>query len=248
MPTSKDIFIRPVPQNSPGIRLFCVAHAGGGASTFARWAFEADAAIEVLGMQPPGRETRLKESPVRRIELLVDEFANGIEELPDSPFALFGHSMGALVVYEVARELRRRGAAPPRALLLSGFRAPGAASPMTKYLALPDEEFVARVGERYGAIPAVILADKGLLDLYLPALRADFELLSAYRHVEEAPLQCPFFLYNGQSDALIEPSALDGWRMKTTEACSRRWFPGAHFYLRDQRAAVLRALAEDLLP
>lgn len=247
MLTSKEIFIRPVPQKSPRIRLFCAAHAGGGAATFARWAFEADSAIEVLGMQPPGRETRLNESPVRRMESLVEEFADGVEELLDVPFALFGHSMGALVVYELARELRRRGASAPRALLLSGFRAPGGTSPMTKYLDLPDEEFVARVGERYGAIPSAILADKGLLDLYLPALRADFQLLSDYRHIDEEPLQCPFYLYNGQSDALIEPASLEGWQSKTTETCSRRWFPGAHFYLREQRAAVLRALAEDLL-
>lgn len=214
---------------------------------FARWALEAHSTMEVFGLQPPGRETRLQEPPVRHMELLVKEFADELETLLNVPYAFFGHSMGALVAFELARELRRRGSNEPLAMVLSGFRTPGGSTPMSEYLALPDDEFIARVGERYGAIPSAILADKGLLALYLPAIRADFELLSAYQFWEDTPLNCPIHLYNGTSDRLIEPAALDGWQTKTTGQCTRRWFPGGHFYLREQRTAVLRALAEDLL-
>ena len=247
MANTTDIFLRPVPRKAPNIRLFCFAHAGGGASMFARWAFEANPDIEVFGVQPPGRETRVGEPPVRSMDALVRQITNELLPHLGTRFAFFGHSMGSLVAFEVARELRRRGAPGPQKLLLSAFRTPGASSPMTKHLSLPDEEFIERVGERYGALPPAILENQELLAHYLPALRADFELLATYRFVPDAPLTCPLVLYNGLSDGLISPVDLQGWRQMTTRECTERWFPGAHFYLRERRSEVLRSVATDLL-
>ena len=188
---------------------------------FARWAFEANPDIEVFGVQPPGRETRVGEPPVRSMDALVGQITNELLQHLGTRFAFFGHSMGSLVAFEVARELRRRGVLGPQKLLLSAFRAPGASSPMAKYLLLPDEEFIERVGERYGALPPSILEDQELLAHYL--------------------------LYNGLSDGLVSPADLQGWRQMTTRECTERWFPGAHFYLRERRSEVLRSVATDLL-
>ena len=214
---------------------------------YARWAAEADSRIALTGVQLRGRETRYREAPLQRMEEIVGEIAPAIVARADAPYALFGHSMGALIAFEVARELRRHGAACPRALLLSAFRTPGEPSRTKHVLDLSDEEFIAYVSERYGTLPPAILADKELLAHYLPAMRADLAVLSTHHSLAEAPLESPFVLYNGLADPLITRDQLQGWGELTTGGCRERWFPGGHFYVREQRSDVLAAIAADIL-
>jgi medium-chain acyl-[acyl-carrier-protein] hydrolase len=138
------------------------------------------------------------------------------------------------------------GLPQPGALFLSGHRAPASPNSLGQFSELPDDEFIAQIGARYGGIPPAVLADRDLLQHYLPALRADFELLGTYEYTHEAPLDCPFYAYNGLADTRVTAADLDEWRTLTTGPFQRRWFPGGHFYLQKERSAVLRCLASDL--
>jgi medium-chain acyl-[acyl-carrier-protein] hydrolase len=244
--TGTDFLVRPRPLQPPRMRLFCLAHAGGGASMFVRWAHELADGIEICAVQLPGRETRLREPGITRMASLTARLAVELTPWLDVTFAIFGHSMGCLAGFELARELRRRGLPQPGALFLSGHRAPASPNSLGQFSELPDDEFIAQIGARYGGIPPAVLADRDLLQHYLPALRADFELLGTYEYTHEAPLDCPFYAYNGLADTRVTAADLDEWRTLTTGPFQRRWFPGGHFYLQKERSAVLRCLASDL--
>jgi medium-chain acyl-[acyl-carrier-protein] hydrolase len=213
---------------------------------FVRWAHELADHIEVCGVQLPGRETRLLEAPVTGMAALASQLAREVTPWLDAPFAIFGHSLGSLVGFELARALRRLGLPQPRALFISGFKSPAMPNGAGWFRGLPDDEFVAQVAARYGGIPAPVAADPDLLRHYLPALRADFEVLASYQYVPEAPLDCPFFAYNGLADPRVRAGDLDGWRALTTGRFTERWFPGGHFYLQEGRSAVLNCLTPDL--
>src|SRR6187397_2335302 len=131
------------------LRLFCLPHAGAGASVFARWSRALPPAIKVRALQLPGRESRLREPPASGMSPLVGELADTIAPVLDRPFAIFGHSMGALIGFELARELRRRGRPGPRHLLMSGLRAPDRPSRLPPLAALPDAAFLDGVQDRY---------------------------------------------------------------------------------------------------
>lgn len=241
-----NILIRPFPRPNPRLRLFCFAHAGGGASAYSRWSHDLPDHVEVCGVQLPGRETRLREPPLTDPPELIGQLSDDLTPWLEGSFAFFGHSLGALLAFEVTRALRRRGTALPRILFASGYQSPLSPNGAGRYSGLTDDEFLAQVGARYGGIPAVVASDPDLLAHYVPVLRADFALLAAYEYAPEPPLDLPLFLYNGVSDARVTAHDLHGWRTLTTGPCEERWFPGGHFYLQENRAAVLRRLAQDL--
>jgi medium-chain acyl-[acyl-carrier-protein] hydrolase len=247
MAPGANILLRPFPRRNPRMRLLCFPHAGGGASAYSRWSHDLGPDIEVCGVQLPGRETRRREAPLTGAPALVEQLAGELAPWLAGGFAFFGHSLGALLAFELSRALRRRGAAMPRVLFLSGYESPMTANGAGRFQGLSDAELIARVGERYGGIPPVVSSDPDLLQHYIPVLRADFELLAAYRYAPEPPLDRPIFVYNGVSDARVTAQTLQGWRELTTGPYQERWFPGAHFYLQDNRAAVLRRLSLDLL-
>ena len=177
---------------------------------------------------------------------LVNRLGRELSPWLDVRFVFFGHSMGSLVAFELARELRRRGMPQPAGLFVSAYRSPKVPHAFASYHDLSDNEFIVKVGARYGGIPAALAEDKELLQHYLPGLRADFALLSQYEFAPEEPLDCPFFVYNGLSDSLITPADVEVWRTLTSTSSVERWFPGGHFYIRSHRAAVLQSLANDL--
>jgi medium-chain acyl-[acyl-carrier-protein] hydrolase len=241
-----NILIRPFPRSAPRLRLFCFAHAGGGGSAYSRWSHELPDDVEVCGVQLPGRETRLRESPVTDPPELIDQLTTDLTPWLDRDFAFFGHSLGALLAFEVTRALRRRGAALPRLFFGSGYQSPMTPNGAGRYRGLSDDEMLAQIAARYGGIPSVVASDPDLRRHYIPVLRADFALLAAYQYAPEAPLDLPLFLYNGVSDARVTAQGLQGWRSLTTGPYQERWFPGGHFYLQENRTAVLQRLSQDL--
>jgi medium-chain acyl-[acyl-carrier-protein] hydrolase len=166
----------------------------------------------------------------------------------DVPFALFGHSMGALVAFELARELRRRSWPAPVLLVVSGRQAPPRPSPLPPFGHLPDAEFVREVCGRYDNIPGEVLAEAELLQLLLPALRADILVLETHSFTEEPPLDCPISCFGGEEDPHVSREDLDSWTGHTRSGCKVRTFPGGHFFIDTAREAVWRALREDLRP
>ncbi len=204
--------------------------------------------MEMVAVQLPNREGRLHESGSTRLNPIITALAAEIQPRLDRPYVLFGHSMGALICYELARMLRDRGAPGPLALILSGRQAPGVHHSEPPLHHLSDGEFVAAMQARFDAIPQVVLAQPELLRLLLPTLRRDIEAIETYQFQPGPPLVIPFFLYGGRADRQVTPASLEGWRDLTTGSTSLRLFPGGHFYLQEDRAPVIAALAEDLRP
>ena len=236
---------RPRPAPRARLRLFCIAHAGGGASSFRGWADALPAEIEVCPVQLPGRENRVAERPFDRLEPLVEALADVFDSFLTLPFALFGHSNGALIGFELARTLRARGRPGPVHLFASGRRAPDLPSDRQPTHQLDDEAFLADLQE-LGGLPAVVLEHPELLALLLPVMRADVAIHETYVYREQAPLECPITAYGGLTDPKVSREQLQGWENHTRGPFVMRMFPGGHFYLQDERAAFLRTFSGDL--
>ena len=235
---------------TPAYRLICVPYAGAGAAAY--FAFREGLApdIEAWAVRLPGRETRVAEPALTDIrsvvELLTDEIAGDQSLSAGSvPFALFGHSMGALIAFELARSLRRRGLPVPVRLFVSGRRAPAMPDDQPSLHRLPSAAFLAAI-ERLGGLPTEILADVEMVDLILPALRADFAVCETYEHRVEPPLPCGISAFGGRSDPTTTPGQLAGWQAESGGRFTSRLYDGDHFFLHVHTGPILRAIREDL--
>ena len=230
------------------LRLICFHHAGGGASAYRPWLNELPAGIELCAVQLPGREARLREAPFTRLSDLVPVATEAIQPVLDLPFVLFGHSLGAMVAFEVARALAQRGGPQPARLVLSGRRAPTRPERGPRVSHLPTPEFLDEVQRRWDGIPAAVLEEPELLELLLPTLRADLSIVESYVHVPGPPLECPLSCFGGADDPSVDAADLAAWRDHTGSAFSLRMFPGSHFFVQTARAEVLAALWQDVRP
>jgi surfactin synthase thioesterase subunit len=226
-------------------QLFCFAHAGGGPAFFRPWRAALAPDIAVRRVVLPGRESRLEEQPFRRITELVEPLCAALEPYLDRPYALFGHSMGAVVAFEVARWFSRSSGVGPACLIVSGRGAPGLTSKRRRLAELPDDQFITAVGQLNG-IPPQILSEPDLLEMVLPALRADYELAENYRPLPGGRLDCPVVAYVGADDPEVDYEQVLAWREVTTGEFSTRVFRGDHFYLRRGRPDVLDAVRDDV--
>ncbi|OHB69488.1 MAG: hypothetical protein A2V70_10240 [Planctomycetes bacterium RBG_13_63_9] len=230
------------------LRLFCLAHAGGGASLFCRWSAGLPAAIEILPVQLPGHQQRLSEPPYREMEPLVEALSRVVQPYVDVPFALFGHSMGALIGFELARRLRRQYGVQAAGFLVAACRAPQLPLPQPSLHELPDAELIAAVQRRFGGVPEQVAGDAELMRLLVPALRADLAMVETYRYGEEVPLSCPICVLGGTDDPEVAASDLAAWRRQTYGSFSLRMFPGGHFFLDAARGSILRLVSRQLEP
>jgi medium-chain acyl-[acyl-carrier-protein] hydrolase len=238
------IRFRPRPEATA--RLYGFPHAGAGAPAYRAWAGLLPAAVELRAVQPPGRQDRIREPAFTDLPGLVAALADALgPELGELPFAFFGHSMGALVAFELARELRRRGGPLPVLLGVSAWRGPQVPRALPPVSDLPDPELVAHV-RRLGGMPEPVLEEPELLASVLPTLRADYRLCEGYRYRPSAPLDRPISVFGATADPLAGPAELEAWAAQTTRPLSVRVFPGRHFYLLDRLAEVVGAYASDL--
>lgn len=209
------------------------------------WPEGLPASVEVCAVQLPGRETRLREPAHRRVEPLAAELAEALDPELTAPFAFFGHSMGALVAFELTRELRRRRGPGPVLLVASGRHAPHLASRRRPIHELPEAEFRGELRALEGTPDAVLDHDE-LMALFNPLLRADFAVLETYRHAEEPPLDLPIVAVGGQDDPWVNREELEAWRVLTTAPVTVHQLPGKHFYLQTARAELLALVSEAL--
>jgi medium-chain acyl-[acyl-carrier-protein] hydrolase len=228
-----------------GLRLFCLPHAGGGASAYRGWAERLAPGIEVIAVRPPGRETRFREPPFTRVEDLVPELLDAVEPWLDRPHAWYGHSLGALVAFEACRAVRRRALPDPVRLLVSGRVAPHLPLRHPPVHDAPAAEFTERL-RRLDGTPREVLDDPRLLAALLPMLRADLAVSERYRYRAEPPLDVPISAYGGLGDAYAHGSEVGAWRRHTTAGCVVRMFPGGHFFPHETVAEVLPAVVADL--
>ena len=185
------------------------------------------------------------EPPYSRLSLLVEALAEALHPLLDKPFALFGHSLGSLVSFELARQLRANHRARPLRLFVSAGPAPQIPHRGLPIHSLPEKEFAAEL-RRLNGTPGDLLDHKELMDIVIPSLRADFELYESYRYLSGPPLNCPISTYGGLSDKRVNHDDLEAWRDQTTGSFSIRMFPGDHFFLKSTQPLLLRALSQEL--
>jgi medium-chain acyl-[acyl-carrier-protein] hydrolase len=238
--------LRPRPNAAARFRLFCFPYAGGGSSAYRTWAAELPADVELCLVQMPGRESRWKDTPFLDMTDLVATAHDALREHLDRPYAFFGHSLGGLVSFELARALRASGAPGPAHLFVSAHRAPQLPNPHPEMRHLENGAFVDEIKRRYGGIPQAVLDTPDLLQLVLPCLRADFTVFETYQYVDGPRLDIPISAFGGTADDYVMPDALAGWESQTSQPFSLRLLPGDHFYLQNERAAVLTSIAAAL--
>jgi medium-chain acyl-[acyl-carrier-protein] hydrolase len=227
------------------VRLFCFPFGGGGSLAFRPWVGTFPPTVELDAVQLPGRESRFSEPALTSWPPLVNALADAIAPFLDLPFAFYGHSLGTLVAFELALELRRRRMRLPFHLLVSGRNAPNRAPSRRRPLDLSDDEFVAELRALDGT-PEEVFAHPELLEILLPILRADFRLNATYTHGDEPPLDLPVTAYGGRHDAEAAEQDLAAWSEVTTGPFQLRMMPGGHFFVNTHRDSFLRSLIDDL--
>jgi surfactin synthase thioesterase subunit len=225
--------------------ILCFPFAGGGASFYRPWSGLAPRTIAICPVQPPGREERFAEACFDRMGDLVAEAADALQPIVRPPYALFGHSMGGLVAYELAHELRHRGAPTPMHLFVSGTPAPHLAATIPAIYDRPQEEFLQAV-QRYRGLPDEVLRSPELLELILPRLRADIAVTDTYVYVERPPLTIPITAFSGSDDDIVTPATIDAWREHTVTTFRHERFPGGHFFVAERAPSVVSILAHAL--
>ena len=226
------------------LRLFCLPPAGGGATLFRSWQGLLGSDIEVCAVQLPGREARIAEKAIDEMAKLVHALTAALTPHLDVPFAIFGHSMGGLVGFEVARRLRIVGKPSPVHLFVSATRAPHHADLDEDHL-LPDDQLIAAL-RKIGGYPEEVLASSELMDLLLPMIRADAALTETYRTSEGEPLDCPITGFVGTDDHKASQSEVSEWSAYTRGACEVQAFPGGHDFLKTATTEIAQAVGRAL--
>jgi medium-chain acyl-[acyl-carrier-protein] hydrolase len=237
----------PEPNPRAERRLLCFPYAGKGASLFRTWPAALPGILEVIAIQLPGREGRLREPPISDMHTLIERLLPAVAPFLDRPYAVFGHSLGALVGFELARALRRAGLPLPSSLLVSARRAPQLPEERPPIAGLPVPEFLQAIRRRYDGIPAAVLEHPDLLALLVPALRADVAMLEAYRYAAEPPLGCPITALAGSRDREAPAPEVGAWRAQTCGEFQLQLLPGDHFFLQTAQAALLATVERALV-
>lgn len=229
------------------MRLICFPHAGGIAAVFARWAI-ALAPIRVVGVRLAGRGSRFNEPALRTVPAIVDStFGQVVDALQgEEPFILYGHSFGALLAFETARQLQRQKLPSPRLLIVSGRGAPHLATSCegVPVYRLPNEELLEHLAAM-GGTPRAVLSDE-YADLILPCIRADLEASETYQFQNDLPLSCPITVFGGTEDHGLRRADLAGWTRHTVANCSVRLLPGGHFFPFETNSRMLHHIAAEI--
>lgn len=231
----------PRPQASAALRLFCFHYAGGSASSFRPWLTKVSPEIELHFIELPGHGMRLLETPFKNLNSLLPNLQKALLPKLKQPFAFLGHSMGALVSFELARSLRQDYGVEPVELWVSGQSAPQLLELDPPIHNLPDSQFLDEI-RRYNGTPEAVLENAELMSLLLPTLRADFTLIETYRYTALPPFQFPITALGGTQDWKAPIDRLSAWKEQTTNTFTIKMFPGDHFFIHTAQAQVLTCL------
>ena len=236
--------VRPRPNPRAALRLVCFPYAGGSATVFRTWPDALPPEVELLAIALPGRDARAREPLFDRLTPLVTGLADAIGPQLRAPFAIFGHSFGAMVGFGFARELQRRSLGQPVHLFASGRRAPQLAERVPLHR-LPDPELLAEL-RRLGGTPEEVFDVPELVDYFLPIVRADIAVSETETIGIDAPLSCPITAMGGVGDDRVSVDELEAWRAQTTGPFEREMYPGGHFFRHSHRDQVLDSVSRRL--
>lgn len=239
-------FVTRVRRPRAPLQLLCMPYAGAGAGAYVGWPDALGLDVEVSALMLPGRERRMGEEP----DVDPVRVADAVSVRVDRPYALFGHSMGGRLAFEVTRELRRRGEAMPVRLFVGGCAAPdeprdrgGRYDGLSE---LADDELIGRLAEG-GGVPPEVMASPELLELLLPVFRADLSWIDGYNFQDEPALPVPITGFAGDLDKAAPPARMGGWCRLTTAGFTLRVIAGGHFFLHDRLAQMASLIRADLL-
>ena len=233
------------PTAQPRLRLLCLPYVGAGASAYRTWANALPSEIEFYALQLPGREARRREAPYTQLEPLIEILAQLIASLPPLPLALFGHSLGAIIGFELARHVRRQYGINPIRLFIAGQAAPQLPPSTQQIHLLPDGEFVQRLRE-YNGTPEEVLQHTEILQMLLPVLRADFALCENYSYYPDEPLKCPISVFGSSDDSQVSKEDLLAWSVQTSQTMTFHLLQGDHFFVHQARETLLMTITQDL--
>lgn len=236
-------FVCPRPLKNADLRLFCFPYAGGGPQIFARWAEQLPPGVELWAASYPGRGARFNEPLLYELPELVAALGNGIRPLIDRSTLLFGHSLGALVAFELTRFLRSAKVRPPDHLIISACSAPHLLPHGRAIHKLPRGEFLSEVVALNG-VPQEVLQNDELIDLLVPMLKADFAIAETYQYHPASPLEMAFTLFYGEEDDQVELPALLAWKEHSTGRVRSKRVPGDHFFLHSAEDEILILINE----
>lgn len=237
-------FVVPKSIENPRYRIFCIPYAGGNAQAFHKWGaqFSQD---EIFSLQLPGRAFRIREPCIRDCGEMVEAMMEQMEGHLDVPFVLYGHSMGGLLAFELARGLRRTNRPLPEGLFVTGRRAPQVLGAGPVAFDMPDDQFWRAVGKLYGT-PKALLDSPDLKAMLLPTFRADFELLAKWRYCPEPPFDFPIWAVGGTQDPGISQEAIWAWKEQTNGSFKHWMIEGGHMFLQQKEATLLQYLFDAL--
>jgi medium-chain acyl-[acyl-carrier-protein] hydrolase len=237
-----------IPKANPEakIRLVCFPCAGRGASLYRTWAGLLGNEVEVCAAQLPGRENRMDEPPFTRFQDLLSALTEVLQPLLDREYAIFGHSLGALIGFEVARRIRETTGRTPIHMFASAQHAPQIPDPLPPIGMLPDAVFLAAVQQRYDGIPHEVLREPEVMSLLLPMLRADFRVLEDYTYHAGRPLACGITALGGHEDSVTSGEQLSAWSLQTQGSFRVQLFPGDHFFIQSAEKEVLHSVSSEL--
>lgn len=231
-------FLVPRPSRAPRLRIFCIPFLGGLGSVFSGWVRHLPEEIELQALQLPGRPPRHAEAPHSLYPELVDALRDALAPRLDAPYAIYGHSLGALLAFGLTYALREAGAPAPEHLFLAAYPAPHLHNPVGDIAGLPEPQFIEGL-KRLRGIPEQVLADSELLNVFLPSLRAEIALLNSYVHEARAPLAVPATILGGTHDHVVTAAEIDAWRRHFAGPVEVREIDGGHYFMKDAPRSVV---------
>ncbi len=226
------------------VRLFCFPYAGGSAAFYRPWALALPDFVELCAIELPGRGRRFDEKPFTKLSELIETLVPLFENLQDLPFSFFGHSLGGLIAFELARALEKKSFLTPQNLLISASRAPHLhVQRIHRYHLFSDDALIEKI-RQLGGTPAAVLDYPELLKLFLPTLRADLQMLETYACSDFSPVGCAIEVWGGEEDLEMTENDLKEWEKFTTKDFRVRLFSGGHFFIRTHQKKMIRLVEQ----